>query len=97
MSPNHSTLLKIAALLSDQTYHDGTSMGQQLHISRAAVWKAVKKLIQYGVAIKSVKGKGYILEEPFLLLDTKQIQRQLPPAYTQLMIICSKPMIPLNR
>lgn len=86
MPPNPSTLLKIAALLSDQTYHDGNSMGQQLHISRAAVWKAVKKLIQYGVAIKSVKGKGYILEEPFLLLDVAQIKQQLPPAYAALPI-----------
>ncbi len=61
-------------------------MGQQLHISRAAVWKAVKKLIQYGVAIKSIKGKGYILEEPFLLLDVAQIKQQLPPAYAALPI-----------
>lgn len=86
MPSNRSTLIKIAALLSDQAYHDGNSMGEQLHISRAAVWKAVKKLIQYGVAIKSVKGKGYILEEPFLLLDIAQIKQQLPPAYTGLPI-----------
>lgn len=86
MSSNCSTLFKVAKRLRDQAYHDGNSIGQQLNISRAAVWKAIKKLIHYGIAIKSVKGKGYILEEPFLILDVDQIRAALHAAYSNLPI-----------
>ena len=66
-------LVKIAGLLSDGEYHDGVTLGKQLGVSRAAVWKMIKKLIHYGIHIEAVKGRGYVLREPLILLDRMQI------------------------
>lgn len=75
MKKTNPTLLKIAALLNDQQFHDGTSIGEKLNITRAAVWKAIKKLQNYQISITSIKGKGYMLSDPLILLDPKQIKK----------------------
>ena len=66
-------LEKIITILSDCKFHDGSSIGKQLGITRAGVWKIIQKLLSYGIEIKSVKGKGYLLSEPLILLSTKKI------------------------
>lgn len=77
MKKSHPNLANIVRMLSDGDYHDGTSMGAALQMSRSAVWKTIKKLQQVGVCIDSVKGKGYALKEPLRLLEQKYIQTQL--------------------
>lgn len=72
-----SNLTKIAKLLSNREYIDGTTIGNTLNITRAAVWKYIKKLEDYGIKIESVKGKGYILVEPLVLLDQESIRSAL--------------------
>jgi len=47
--------------LSDGEFHDGETLGKRLGVTRAAIWKMTEKLAQYGVAITSVKGKGYAM------------------------------------
>lgn len=69
----NDNLAKLVFLLNDHAYHDGDSLGKQLGMSRAAIWKMIKKLIQYDIQIESVKGKGYILREPLILLDPAKI------------------------
>jgi len=62
-------LIKIIKILNNKDYHDGTTLGKELNISRAAVWKIIKKLQAFGVDIKSVKGLGYILKDDLTLLN----------------------------
>lgn len=64
-------------ILSDGEYHDGTSIGEALQMTRAAVWKAIKKLSAYNIKIDSIKGKGYALSEPLVLLDAAKIRKQI--------------------
>lgn len=71
------TILKLVNLLNDGHYHDGTNIGTKLKITRSAVWKIIKKLQGYGIQIDSVKGKGYALLEPLILLDNKLIKNAL--------------------
>lgn len=71
------SLVKLVALLSDGEYHDGNTMGDQLQMTRSAVWKTIKKLEQYGVKIDSIKGKGYALDETLILLDHASIKKIL--------------------
>ena len=80
---NHN-LIALVDLLGDGDYHDGTSIGMRLDITRAAVWKLVKKLESYAVPISSAKGKGYRLEAPLILLDVKKIKSQLHDKLIQL-------------
>ncbi|AZL16080.1 bifunctional biotin--[acetyl-CoA-carboxylase] ligase/biotin operon repressor BirA [Rickettsiales endosymbiont of Stachyamoeba lipophora] len=72
------TLIELTHILSDLAYHDGDTIGQKLGITRSAVWKAIKKLEEYGTKIDSIKGKGYALSEPLLLLDEHLIQQGVP-------------------
>lgn len=73
----NNNLVKISELLSDTCYHDGTSIGNRLNITRAAVWKVIKKLEGYGVDLESSKGKGYRLTAPLHLLNIKKIKSLL--------------------
>jgi BirA family biotin operon repressor/biotin-[acetyl-CoA-carboxylase] ligase len=67
----------VVSTLNDGEFHDGTGMSSGLRLSRTAIWKVVKKLIAYGLTIESVKGKGYCLAEPLVLLNQKVIEAAL--------------------
>lgn len=70
-------LVRTVQILNDGLSHSGDELGQVLAISRAAVWKIIKKLQDYGIEIDSIKGKGYTLKEPLILLDKEQIYQSL--------------------
>lgn len=78
MKKTHKHIYKIIDRLSDGNFHDGNTLGAELAISRAAVWKIMKKMMQYAIPIDSIKGKGYVLREPFLLLDENRIKTDVP-------------------
>lgn len=42
-------------------YLSGETLAQQLHISRAAVWKAMGTLKDAGYSIQAVRNRGYCL------------------------------------
>lgn len=71
------TLIKVVNFLNDGAYHDGNSIGQKLKISRNAVWKTIKKLTDYGINIEAIKGKGYRMPNPLLLLEKEKIKKQV--------------------
>lgn len=77
MKKLNTNLVKIVNALQDGDYHDGTSIGLRLNITRSAIGKSIKKLQAYGVPITAVKGKGYALTEPLILLDKQKIQKKL--------------------
>ncbi len=77
MKQLNPTLVKIVNILNDGEYHDGTTIGNLLGISRNAVWKTIKRLESYGVKVNSHKAQGYALSEPLILLDQKTIKQEL--------------------
>lgn len=72
------TIGNLMRLLSDGSVHSGEQLGSALGISRAAVWKQLKKLDALGVAVEAVKGRGYRLARPIEPLDGVAIVAQLP-------------------
>ncbi|MGB1091882.1 MAG: biotin--[acetyl-CoA-carboxylase] ligase, partial [Oceanobacter sp.] len=70
-------LNQILTLLADGRFHSGDDLGAELGVSRAAVWKHIKKLEELDVPISSVKGKGYRLHDDIELLDPDVIRAQL--------------------
>jgi BirA family transcriptional regulator, biotin operon repressor / biotin---[acetyl-CoA-carboxylase] ligase len=56
----------------------GEALGRELGISRAAVWKAVRRLAGLGVVIEARPGQGYRLPAPLTLLDGAAIRHALP-------------------
>lgn len=61
-------------LLADGNFHSGEALGKELGISRAAVWKQLKKLeLTANLNIQKIRGKGYKLVTPLMLLDNMQL------------------------
>ncbi|MDO8953854.1 MAG: bifunctional biotin--[acetyl-CoA-carboxylase] ligase/biotin operon repressor BirA [Gammaproteobacteria bacterium] len=77
-------LKKLVAILNDGEFHSGNDLGETLKVSRAAIWKNIKQLIDYGLAIESLHGKGYRLAEALIILDEDRLKKALNPG------ICSR-------
>lgn len=73
MSDNWLRKREILGLLSSEHFVSGEELATQLGISRAAVSKHVDTLEDYGVAIYSVKGRGYKLANPVSLIDSSRL------------------------
>lgn len=56
-------------LLADSQFHSGEELGEALGVTRAAIWKKLKKLELLGINLHSVKGRGYRLPHKIELLD----------------------------
>lgn len=69
--------LKIINHLSDGSCQSGTHLGQLLGLSRTAIWKQIKQLIELGVPIQRLPQKGYQLPNPISLLNENAIRQQL--------------------
>ncbi len=68
--------LVILRALADGKFHSGQTLGEQLGITRAAIAKHVKQLMELGLDIYSVTGKGYKLAEAFTLLNHQNIRKE---------------------
>lgn len=77
MKKQNSILMEISSVLRDGFYHDEDTIGKKLNVSRNAVGKAIKKLEDYGIRIDSVKGKGYAMSDPLILLNENLIINNL--------------------
>lgn len=67
----------VLRLLSDGEFHSGEGMAQQLHVSRASVWQAMRNLDEAGVDVFRVPGRGYRLREPLHWIDKDKIRAGL--------------------
>lgn len=78
------TLYPLIHLLSDGQFQTGTLLGEQLGISRTAVWKQVKQLPSLGFEVITKKNVGYCLARPLQLLDVEALQAELLAAKSSL-------------
>ena len=68
---------RLLKILADGRFHSGEKLGQQLGMSRTAVWKHIKSLDELDIDCYSVTGKGYRLAAPLELLDQTEIETAL--------------------
>lgn len=73
------TRVEAIRLLSDGRWHSGEDLAQVLGVSRAAVWKRLQGLGEWGLELHAVRGRGYRLAQPLELLDADLIRQQLSP------------------
>ncbi len=72
-------MLTLLNLLKDGRFHSGQDLGVALGISRSAVWKQLQQLeAELGLSIHKVRGRGYQLSAPLMLLDPLEITRKMP-------------------
>lgn len=69
----------VLALLSDNEFHSGEELGAALGVTRAAIWKKLKKLESIGLTVHSVKGRGYRLPTPIELLSEDTLRESGVP------------------
>ena len=75
------TRASLLQALADGHFHSGEALACQLGITRAAIWKQVKRLAQeLELQIDAVPGRGYRLNQPLELLDIVQIESHLSPS-----------------
>ncbi len=70
--------LEVLRQLADGGEHSGESLAAVLQVSRAAVWKHVQQLGQWGIEVEAVAGRGYRLRAPLDLLDPEAVLAALP-------------------
>ncbi len=70
---------KLLELLADGAVHSGEALGFQLGVSRAAISKQIRQLVQYGIHVESIKGQGYRLSQAIEWLSKRKIQQQVQP------------------
>lgn len=63
--------------LADGQFHSGESLGEAQGVSRAAVWKQLKKLEALGLECHSVRGRGYRIPGGINLLKRAEFEAQL--------------------
>ncbi|BBP79707.1 hypothetical protein PHLH7_58110 [Pseudomonas sp. Ost2] len=67
-------MLTLLKLLKDGRFHSGEALGAALGVSRSAVWKQLQQLeAELGLSIHKVRGRGYQLASPLVLLDQQAI------------------------
>ncbi|RNF48529.1 biotin--[acetyl-CoA-carboxylase] ligase [Marinomonas hwangdonensis] len=76
----------VLALLSDNQFHSGEELGATLGVTRAAVWKQLKKLESIGVTVHSVKGRGYRLPSTMELLSEDALRLNGLPSSVNLQL-----------
>jgi len=68
---------QLLVLLADGELRSGESLAEHLGQTRAAVWKAVKRLRALGIGVQALARRGYRLADPVELLNAKRIEREL--------------------
>lgn len=64
---------KLLRVIADGDLYSGEELGVELGISRAAIWKIINSLRDYGLTVVAVKGKGYRLSRPIEFLDKEEL------------------------
>ncbi|MBT4161304.1 MAG: bifunctional biotin--[acetyl-CoA-carboxylase] ligase/biotin operon repressor BirA [Gammaproteobacteria bacterium] len=68
---------RLLKILSDGKFHSGDKLGSDLGVSRAAIWKQLKKVKELNLPLTSIKGKGYQIEGGLDLLSGTEISSNL--------------------
>ena len=74
-------------LQSSDSYTSGEELAKEFGVSRAAVWKAVRKLKEDGCYIDSVSNRGYRLLSPADSLNAEEISSLLKGSAKELKVI----------
>lgn len=81
--PVFETKQKLLTKLSAERFVSGQQLADELQVTRSAVARHVKELVELGVDIYSVKGKGHRLAKPLELIDEQELKKQLAEVVPQ--------------
>jgi len=70
---------QLLAALADGHAHSGEDLARAFGVTRAAVWKQIAKLAEWGLTVDAVPGVGYKLRRGVDLLDAGALRSALAP------------------
>jgi len=70
---------RLLTVLADGQVHSGEDLARAYGVTRAAVWKQIAKLADWGLAVEAVPGVGYQLRRGIDLLDAAALRSALAP------------------
>jgi len=73
------TAERLLHALADGRTHSGEALAREFGVTRAAIWKQVGKLSDWGLEVDAVPGEGYRLTRPLDLLDAATLRAALQP------------------
>jgi BirA family biotin operon repressor/biotin-[acetyl-CoA-carboxylase] ligase len=76
----NALLFQALRRIADGRFHSGQAVSGELGRSRASLSEALKHAPELGVAVFSVRGRGYRLAQPIEFLDAEEVGRALGPA-----------------
>jgi len=74
------TVERLLDALADGRTHSGEELARAFGVTRAAIWKQVAKLADFGLAVEALPGAGYRLVQSLDLLDAQALSAALEPA-----------------
>lgn len=74
------TVEQLLHALADGRTHSGEELARSFGVTRAAIWKQVAKLEDFGLAVDAAPGAGYRLAHRLDLLDAEGVRAALEPA-----------------
>ena len=74
------TVERLLDALADGRTHSGEELARAFGVTRAAIWKQVAKLADFGLAVEALPGAGYRLVQSLDLLDAQALRAALEPA-----------------
>jgi len=72
---------QLLQLLSSGQFYSGSQLGEQLGLTRAAIWKHIQRLRELGLSVDAVRGRGYRLPGGICLLDQQAIYAGVEERY----------------
>ncbi|MDC8832206.1 bifunctional biotin--[acetyl-CoA-carboxylase] ligase/biotin operon repressor BirA [Alteromonas gilva] len=69
---------QLLCMLADGEFHSGETLARTLHLSRTAIAGHINQMIDWGLDVFKVKGKGYKLSRAMTLLDADSIRALIP-------------------
>ena len=64
-------------LLADGEFHSGEILASQLGVSRASIFNSLQCVVDLGIVLQRIRGRGYRLARPWQRLDSMEIMRRL--------------------
>jgi BirA family biotin operon repressor/biotin-[acetyl-CoA-carboxylase] ligase len=71
---------RLIEMLADGRFQSGQMLGAELGLTRAGVWKQLRKFDSLGLDLQAIRGRGYRLARPLELLDSSRIESQVSRA-----------------
>jgi BirA family biotin operon repressor/biotin-[acetyl-CoA-carboxylase] ligase len=79
------TAERLLHALADGRTHSGEELARAFGITRAAIWKQVGKLADWGLTVEAAPGSGYRLPRRLDLLDVAAVRAVLEPQVARLL------------